>query len=98
VPHVVVADLRIPLELKSLQSAQPGLEKKVLQADPWIHCWLVVRLVNVDKKPMERSTIFLMGKSTNFRLGHGFNSYVGLPEGNMYIYILGIIIPTDFHI
>lgn len=26
-------DLRIPLELKSLQSAQPGLEKKVLQ-DP----------------------------------------------------------------
>ena len=28
----IAADLRVPLELKSLQSAQPGLEKKVLQA------------------------------------------------------------------
>jgi hypothetical protein len=37
VQKIVVADLRIPLELKSLQSAQPGLEKKVLQADLWIH-------------------------------------------------------------
>ena len=43
---------------------------------------------------------FLMGKSTFYRLGHGFNSYmcISLPEGIIYINpIINHYSPTIIH-